>query len=237
MDQLKMQEMTFREYEDLPEDAARIRTEVFIEEQGFSGEFDEIDRTAAVHLVLYEKGIPAGVCRIFPALASESEKESESESASEPESALELKSVEEPVSEIKSETESSTGKKAESETDSEIKSKDNPRLEGKGGPKGNAQAGSEEKSELERKIESSAGGGAVWIIGRLAVRKSYRGKGCGSALMRRAEEAVMERGGRKIVLHAQVHAASFYEKLGYRRAGEVSEIAGCPHVRMEKVPG
>ena len=169
MDQLKMQEMTFREYEDLPEDAVRIRTEVFIEEQGFSSEFDKIDRKAAVHLVLYEKGIPAGVCRIFPAMASESETGTESES--------------------------------------------------------------------ERSAEPTAGCGDIWIIGRLAVRKSYRVKGCGSSLMRRAEEAVMERGGRKIVLHAQVHAASFYEKLGYRRAGEVSEIAGCPHVRMEKVPG
>lgn len=50
----------------LPRDAWKIRETVFIMEQGFQNELDELD-DSAVHLVLYDdKGCPAGVCRIFP---------------------------------------------------------------------------------------------------------------------------------------------------------------------------
>lgn len=49
----------------LTEDARRIREEVFVKEQGFSLEFDETDATAS-HLVFYEDGCPAAVCRYFP---------------------------------------------------------------------------------------------------------------------------------------------------------------------------
>lgn len=47
------------------QDAWKIRETVFIMEQGFQNELDEIDDIAA-HLVLYDdKGNPAGVCRVF----------------------------------------------------------------------------------------------------------------------------------------------------------------------------
>lgn len=49
----------------LGEDAAKIRTEVFVEEQGFSNEFDDTDHIAE-HIVFYEDGIPAAVCRFYP---------------------------------------------------------------------------------------------------------------------------------------------------------------------------
>ena len=49
----------------LPEDAARIRRAVFMEEQGFHDEFDKADETAS-HLVLYIEGTPAATCRFFP---------------------------------------------------------------------------------------------------------------------------------------------------------------------------
>ncbi len=49
----------------LPEDAARIRRAVFMEEQGFHDEFDKADETAS-HLVLYIDGTPAATCRFFP---------------------------------------------------------------------------------------------------------------------------------------------------------------------------
>lgn len=38
----------------LPEDAAYIRKRVFVEEQGFSDEFDDTD-TIAAHIVLYNE--------------------------------------------------------------------------------------------------------------------------------------------------------------------------------------
>lgn len=51
-------------YERLPEEAILIRTNVFMNEQGFENEFDSIDEKA-VHLVLFENEMPIGTCRIF----------------------------------------------------------------------------------------------------------------------------------------------------------------------------
>ena len=46
--------MTIRVYENaLPEDALYIRTVVFVEEQGFRDEFDEIDKNC-LHLIAYD---------------------------------------------------------------------------------------------------------------------------------------------------------------------------------------
>lgn len=47
-----------------PKDAKHIRTLVFMEEQGFENEFDEIDAICD-HLVLYSNGKPVGTVRIF----------------------------------------------------------------------------------------------------------------------------------------------------------------------------
>lgn len=51
---------------DKMEDAAAIRTEVFVEEQGFQNEFDETDRTA-YHIVLYEGTQAVATGRLYPA--------------------------------------------------------------------------------------------------------------------------------------------------------------------------
>lgn len=48
----------------LPKEARAIRTKVFMEEQGFTYEYDEIDDTAW-HLVASEGGKPAATCRFF----------------------------------------------------------------------------------------------------------------------------------------------------------------------------
>lgn len=48
----------------IPNEAKKIRQEVFIDEQGFESEFDEID-SFATHIVLYIDGEAAGVCRVF----------------------------------------------------------------------------------------------------------------------------------------------------------------------------
>lgn len=52
-------------YRYLPASAARIRENVFIEEQGFCDEFDHLDFTAT-HLVLYYNTISAATCRFYP---------------------------------------------------------------------------------------------------------------------------------------------------------------------------
>lgn len=51
-------------YDALCEDAKAIRQQVFVEEQGFQNEFDEIDARAR-HVVLYEDGRPAATGRWY----------------------------------------------------------------------------------------------------------------------------------------------------------------------------
>lgn len=51
-------------YDTLHKDCISIRTKVFIEEQGFKGEFDDTDEKA-VHVVVYSDGIPCAVGRLF----------------------------------------------------------------------------------------------------------------------------------------------------------------------------
>ena len=52
-------------YENIPNEARSIREAVFIDEQGFQSEFDEIDKEA-IHIVLYdEDDVPVATCRVF----------------------------------------------------------------------------------------------------------------------------------------------------------------------------
>ena len=53
-----------KRFDTLPEAAREIRTAVFMEEQGFREEFDELDGES-VHLVLYCQGEPAAVARVY----------------------------------------------------------------------------------------------------------------------------------------------------------------------------
>jgi len=53
-----------KKYIGLNNDVKEIRSKVFIEEQGFKDEFDDIDNTAS-HLVLYIDNVPVGTCRYF----------------------------------------------------------------------------------------------------------------------------------------------------------------------------
>lgn len=49
----------------LPEEARLLRTLIFIEEQGFVREFDDLD-DAAVHIVAFDGDKPIGTCRYYP---------------------------------------------------------------------------------------------------------------------------------------------------------------------------
>ncbi len=51
-------------YDYLHQDAINIRTEIFMKEQGFENEFDEIDEQC-MHLVIYDKVTPIGTCRFY----------------------------------------------------------------------------------------------------------------------------------------------------------------------------
>ena len=136
--------MEIKTYNFLPQAATAVRTAVFIEEQGFVNEMDDIDRRAA-HLVMWDGEIPVATCRVFPDIRE-----------------------------------------------------------------------------------------GVYILGRLAVMKAYRGKNIGAEMMKNAEEYVRNKGGSRIILHAQCTAMEFYRKQGYTEQGEIEEEEGCPHMWMAK---
>ncbi|MGH7844000.1 MAG: GNAT family N-acetyltransferase [Candidatus Binatia bacterium] len=69
-------------------------------------------------------------------------------------------------------------------------------------------------------------------IGRMAVLKTYRGRGVGRELLKRAVKAARQKGAKRIYLHAQVPVIVFYEKLGFRCAGRVFLEAAIPHRKM-----
>lgn len=56
--------MEIRTYEHLPEEARRIRQQVFVEEQGFQEEFDETD-DGCVHILLWEKDQAVATGRVY----------------------------------------------------------------------------------------------------------------------------------------------------------------------------
>lgn len=128
-------------FEQLPEEAVMIRTEVFMNEQRFKNEFDPIDKNA-FHLVLFENDRPIGTCRFF--------------------------------------------------------------------------------AEEDH-----------YAIGRLAVLKSERGKGYAKQLIVEAQKAIKERGGTKIMIHAQKRLEKMYERFGFRSCGIEDLDEGVPHVWMQ----
>jgi predicted GNAT family N-acyltransferase len=69
-------------------------------------------------------------------------------------------------------------------------------------------------------------------IGRMAVLKSYRRKGVGAALLKRAILAAKRLHARRIYLHAQVAVTGFYERMGFRAVGRVFDEAGIAHRKM-----
>ena len=69
-------------------------------------------------------------------------------------------------------------------------------------------------------------------IGRMAVLKSYRRRGVGKKLLKRAVQMARQSGAKKIYLHAQVAVVGFYENLNFRCVGPVFDEAGIPHRKM-----
>jgi predicted GNAT family N-acyltransferase len=69
-------------------------------------------------------------------------------------------------------------------------------------------------------------------IGRMAVLKTYRGRGAGKALLRKAIDVARARRPKVIYLNAQVPVVGFYERMGFRSVGRVFMEAGIPHRKM-----
>ncbi|MBL8515748.1 MAG: GNAT family N-acetyltransferase [Betaproteobacteria bacterium] len=74
----------------------------------------------------------------------------------------------------------------------------------------------------------------VGRVGRMAVAPDWRGKGVGAAMLDALLAAARARGDLLIELHAQLHAAPFYDRAGFARVGDVYEEAGIPHITMRR---
>ncbi|WP_114662625.1 GNAT family N-acetyltransferase [Polynucleobacter necessarius] len=69
-------------------------------------------------------------------------------------------------------------------------------------------------------------------IGRMAVLPQYRGQGFGKQILVRMILAAREKGITSLMLHSQVSAVRFYEKLGFIAQGAIYDEAGIPHRNM-----
>ncbi len=56
--------MDYKIFTGLNDDIIKIRTSVFVDEQGFKDEFDEVDSNCT-HIVLYDSKKPIATCRYF----------------------------------------------------------------------------------------------------------------------------------------------------------------------------
>ncbi|KEG05602.1 actyltransferase-like protein, partial [Trypanosoma grayi] len=73
-------------------------------------------------------------------------------------------------------------------------------------------------------------------IERVCVLQEYRGKGCGTALIRALEAYARDMlHSPALILHARVNSKEFYTRLGYSAKSEVYMEAGKQHLTMAKL--
>lgn len=72
-------------------------------------------------------------------------------------------------------------------------------------------------------------------VGRVAVLKAYRGQGIGSMIMLEIIRQAHQQDLKFLHLSSQVHAISFYEKLGFSIQGDAYDECGIPHIKMQLV--
>jgi ElaA protein len=73
---------------------------------------------------------------------------------------------------------------------------------------------------------------------RIATLAASRGRGIGSALMRAMQDEARRRHGALLpMMHAQLDAVPFYERLGWQADGPVFHEAGIAHLKMTRPHG
>lgn len=71
-------------------------------------------------------------------------------------------------------------------------------------------------------------------IGRVAVKRDWRGRGVGSAILEFLIDCARRRGNHTLQLNAQTHAIGFYQRQGFVARGEEFLDAGIPHRQMTR---
>ena len=69
-------------------------------------------------------------------------------------------------------------------------------------------------------------------VGRVAVIQKYRGQGIGRMIMLDIIRYAQQQQYPFLKLSSQVHAISFYEKLGFVTQGDPYDECGIPHIKM-----
>ncbi len=77
-------------------------------------------------------------------------------------------------------------------------------------------------------------GEKVCTLGRIAVRKQFRGMGLGAEVMGLLEEKAVVLDAEIAAVSAQCAARGFYERLGYKASGQEYFDEHCKHIHMEK---
>lgn len=73
----------------------------------------------------------------------------------------------------------------------------------------------------------------VWHIGRVAVRRAFRGRHLGEMAMRMLMVKAADLGAHEVHVGAQRRAEGFYAKLGFTPCGATYDEEGVPHVPMK----
>jgi len=73
---------------------------------------------------------------------------------------------------------------------------------------------------------------STWLIGRIAVLKSHRGKHYGDLIVRKLVDCGLKKGYNQIVVHSQVQVLEFYRKIGFVEFGDIYLEAGIEHKSM-----
>ena len=87
----------------------------------------------------------------------------------------------------------------------------------------------EEEAAATARLYRIPGSGKMRIA-RLAVRKAFRKKGVGTALLTHLLTKIPK--GETVVIHSLIATIPFFEKIGFQVLGETFEEAGLPHVEM-----
>jgi ribosomal protein S18 acetylase RimI-like enzyme len=69
-------------------------------------------------------------------------------------------------------------------------------------------------------------------IGRMAVLAKFRNQGVGRQILEGLVRLAQSQGAESIILHSQVSAIPFYEKLGFQAQGPAYDEAGIAHRNM-----
>ena len=73
------------------------------------------------------------------------------------------------------------------------------------------------------------------ILQRMAVLPAYQKQNLGRFLLEDVIQFCQKQGFKRMILHAQLTAKGFYDKLGFTYFGEEFEEAGIMHISMEKI--